>query len=106
MRRLLLPTVLALGLAAGSTAPVHADYGTPFKVYGAIGQHYDALGGPAGFLRQPLTSELGTPDGLGRYNFFQGGGSTGARAPGRMRYTEPSSGHGPSCAGSRAWAIR
>jgi hypothetical protein len=32
-----------------------------------------ALGGASSFLGQPLTDELGTPDGLGRFNHFQGG---------------------------------
>lgn len=53
------------------------------EVHGAIRQHWLSLGGPAGFLGFPTTDETGTPDGVGRYNNFQGGviywtGSTGA----------------------------
>lgn len=44
-----------------------------FAVYGAIGAKYAALGGEGGFLGKPLTDELGTPDGIGRYNHFEGG---------------------------------
>ena len=31
------------------------------------------LGGERGFLGFPLTDELGTPDGIGRFNHFEGG---------------------------------
>jgi uncharacterized protein with LGFP repeats len=44
-----------------------------FKVYGEIGKKYQSLGGPSGFLGDPLTDELGTPDGVGRFSHFQGG---------------------------------
>jgi Ca2+-binding RTX toxin-like protein len=43
------------------------------QVYGDIGIKYVALGGEGGFLGLPLNSETGTPDGVGRYNHFQGG---------------------------------
>jgi Ca2+-binding RTX toxin-like protein len=54
------------------------------SVYGAIGIKYIALGGEGGFLGQPLNSETGTGDGIGRYNDFAGGsiywtGATGAQ---------------------------
>jgi hypothetical protein len=42
-------------------------------VYGAIGQHWAALGREGSFLGYPVTDETGTPDGHGRYNHFQGG---------------------------------
>jgi Ca2+-binding RTX toxin-like protein len=42
-------------------------------VYGAILGRYVALGETASVLRFPTTSEVGTPDGVGRYNHFQGG---------------------------------
>ena len=55
-----------------------------FQVYGEIGKKYQRLGGPAGWLGQPLNDETGTPDGVGRYNHFQHGSiywtpATGAR---------------------------
>jgi hypothetical protein len=43
------------------------------SVIGAIRDKWLALGGPQSFLGQPLTDELGTPDGIGRFNHFQGG---------------------------------
>src|SRR5215217_2041652 len=43
------------------------------EVIGDIRVKWLALGGPSSFLGQPLTDELGTPDGLGRFNHFQGG---------------------------------
>jgi hypothetical protein len=39
-------------------------------VYGAIRQRYASLGGPGGFLRNPVTCELGTPNRPGRFNHF------------------------------------
>jgi hypothetical protein len=51
-------------------------YTTPhgrFEVYGAILDKYLSLGGPSSFLGLPTTHETGTPDGVGRYNHFQGG---------------------------------
>jgi uncharacterized protein with LGFP repeats len=53
------------------------------EVHGAIRAKWLALGGTKGFLGYPITDETGTPDGLGRYNHFQGGSiywtdSTGA----------------------------
>jgi uncharacterized protein with LGFP repeats len=55
------------------------------EVHGAIRDHYNILGGPGSFLGLPTTDETGTPDGVGRYNHFQGGSiywtpSTGAHA--------------------------
>ncbi|MCB5188614.1 hypothetical protein LG200_11455 [Methylobacillus caricis] len=44
-----------------------------FIVSGAIGAKYAALGGVNGFLGRPLTDERSTPDGVGRYNHFEGG---------------------------------
>ncbi len=43
------------------------------EVHGAIRQHWRDLGGFSGFLGFPLTDESGTPDGVGRYNRFEGG---------------------------------
>jgi uncharacterized protein with LGFP repeats len=44
-------------------------------VCGAIRQKYQELGGPTGFLGYPITDELATPDGRGRYNHFANSGS-------------------------------
>ncbi|MFD4293685.1 alpha/beta hydrolase-fold protein [Rhodococcus sp. NPDC058532] len=54
-------------------------------VTGMIGGEYQAMGGPAGPLGLPSTSEFGTPDGRGRGNHFQAGSiywtpQTGAHA--------------------------
>ncbi len=43
------------------------------SVIGAIRDKWLALGGGASFLGEPLTDELATPDGVGRFNHFQGG---------------------------------
>jgi uncharacterized protein with LGFP repeats len=54
-------------------------------VHGFIGRHYDELGGPAGPLGFPVTDELGTPDGVGRYNHF-------SRPDGASVYWTPATG--------------
>ena len=43
-------------------------------IYGAIRAHWAALGWERGPLGYPTTDELGTPDGVGRYNHFTGSG--------------------------------
>lgn len=43
------------------------------SVIGAIRDKWLALGGPQSFLGYPLTDESPTPDGVGRFNHFQGG---------------------------------
>jgi uncharacterized protein with LGFP repeats len=43
------------------------------QVCGGIRAEYQALGGPSGFLGYPITDEIGTPDGVGRFNHFQYG---------------------------------
>ena len=53
------------------------------ETQGAIRDLWSARGWETGFLAYPMTDELTTPDGLGRYNHFQGGSvywtpSTGA----------------------------
>jgi hypothetical protein len=50
----------------------HADAGTHL-VYGAIFSKWGQYGWETGFLGYPVTDELGTPDGIGRFNHFQGG---------------------------------
>jgi stage II sporulation protein D len=54
-----------------------------YEIHGAIRGLWSARGWETGFLGYPLTDELTTPDGLGRFNHFQGGSvywtsSTGA----------------------------
>jgi uncharacterized protein with LGFP repeats len=44
-----------------------------FEVHGLIRVKWAQLGGERGFLGFPLTDELGTPDGIGRFNHFEGG---------------------------------
>jgi hypothetical protein len=44
-----------------------------WEVHGAIRGLYSALGWERSFLGYPLTNENTTPDGVGRYNHFQGG---------------------------------
>jgi uncharacterized protein with LGFP repeats len=44
-----------------------------FDVHGAIAQKWQSLGGVGGFLHAPLTNETATPDGVGRFNHFEGG---------------------------------
>lgn len=56
----------------------HASiYWTPehgaFEVHGDIRIKYGRLGGFRGFLRYPVTDETGCPDGVGRFNHFEGG---------------------------------
>jgi len=43
------------------------------EVHGLIGGRWSGLGAQTSFLGYPLTDELGTPDGRGRFNVFQGG---------------------------------
>lgn len=44
-----------------------------YRVYGEIGRKWRSLGGMHSFLGAPVTDELGTPDGIGRFNHFEGG---------------------------------
>lgn len=53
------------------------------EVHGDIRGKWSSLGWERGFLGYPVSDETGTPDGIGRYNHFQGGSiywtpSTGA----------------------------
>ena len=71
-RKTALPVLLVAGLAAtGAAVPTPATAAP--AVQGAILARYTELGGPQSFLGQPLTDELGTPDGIGRYSVFQHG---------------------------------
>jgi SpoIID/LytB domain protein len=44
-----------------------------FETHGAILQHYGVHRWEGGILGYPVTDELRTPDGVGRYNHFEGG---------------------------------
>ncbi len=50
----------------------HPDTGA-HEVHGAIRAKYFELGAEASFLGYPITHETKTPDGVGRFNHFQGG---------------------------------
>ncbi|MFR9752152.1 LGFP repeat-containing protein [Nocardia sp. 004] len=54
-----------------------AIYWTPetgaWEVYGSIEDEYDRLGGPSSPLQWPVSGELSTPNGVGRFNKFQTG---------------------------------
>jgi hypothetical protein len=56
----------------GVIVPVVSSAGA-FEVHGAIRDKYLALGAEASILGYPRTDESGTPDGVGRFNHFQGG---------------------------------
>jgi hypothetical protein len=61
----------------------HPETG-PHRVYGAIYEKYLQLNAERSFLGYPTTDEMGTPDGRGKFNHFQGGSiywtpDTGAR---------------------------
>ncbi|MEG3631311.1 LGFP repeat-containing protein [Streptomyces poriticola] len=43
------------------------------EVHGDIRLKYAQVGGSIGFLGYPVTDELGCPDGVGRFNHFEGG---------------------------------
>lgn len=91
----------ALGGVAALGEPVHKEIGhwtfaascisydaasdAAYEIHGEIYQHWLRLGGPA--FGTPCTDETATPDGVGRFNHFNGGTasiywtpSTGARA--------------------------
>jgi hypothetical protein len=81
-------------LGINATCNTHSDPGANWNwnhyialvrnvLGGAIRDHYNAIGGMHSFLGDPIISETATPDGIGRYNHFQGGSiywtpSTGA----------------------------
>lgn len=77
------------GPPQGDAVPVPGGYMRPYlgcdiyyskadgahEVHGDIRAKYNMLGGPGGVLGLPVTDETGTPDGIGRYNHFNKGGS-------------------------------
>ncbi len=68
------------GGKSASAAPAGCQlYSSPWTgshwVCGAILAKYQSLGGPYGFLGFPVTDELPTPDGIGRFNHFANNGS-------------------------------
>ncbi len=75
-----LGTLLAARDLYGASSVEHAAVakaweavGVKFVVYGAIYAKWISLGAEEGLLGNPLTDELGTPDGIGRFNHFEGG---------------------------------
>jgi uncharacterized protein with LGFP repeats len=52
---------------------IYCQGGNAFTVYGTMKEKWINLGGEKGFLGFPTSDELGTPDGIGRYNYFQAG---------------------------------
>ncbi|MDQ6649143.1 MAG: peptidoglycan-binding protein [Actinomycetota bacterium] len=68
-----------------------AIYWTPatgaHEIHGAVLAHWTQLGRETGVLGYPTTDETGTPDGVGRYNYFTGGGIywTAATGPHEVR---------------------
>ena len=63
--------VAPVGVAAADTYPTPG--GGTVEVSGAIEAVYLRMGGPAGFLGQPVTGQLVTPGGVGRYHHFERG---------------------------------
>lgn len=76
-----MPTTDELSTACGGGRFNHfaggSIYWTPatgaHEVHGAIRSKWASLGWECSFLGFPLTDETTTPDGIGRYNHFQGG---------------------------------
>jgi uncharacterized protein with LGFP repeats len=52
---------------------VHVLQPDPVMVYGLINVRYLEMGAEASVLGRPVTDELGTPNGVGRYNHFANG---------------------------------
>lgn len=75
----------ANGTSGGTAPSLVITYGTNNCTYypqtghsvcGAIRDHYNALGGPNGFLGYPTSDETTNPDGVGKRNTFQNGGDS------------------------------
>ena len=66
---------IPVGSVVGTTSviPVVESSAGAYEVHGAIRDKYLALGAEASILGYPRTDETGTPDGVGRFNHFQGG---------------------------------
>ncbi|MGI5171219.1 DUF2599 domain-containing protein [Spirillospora sp. CA-253888] len=87
MKKLLSVALAAVAIVASFQAPAAADkwYCDRNWVGGAIQAKYIELGEERGPLGCPITNELSTPDGRGRFNHFNGGSiywtaETGAHA--------------------------
>ena len=72
------------------------------EVHGAIRGKWSSLGWERSFLGYPLTDETRTPDGVGRFNHFQGGSIYWTPGTGRTRCTGRSAVSGRASAGSAA----
>jgi L,D-peptidoglycan transpeptidase YkuD (ErfK/YbiS/YcfS/YnhG family) len=77
LRAALVAAVLALGVTSGGSSALAETFWSPGTgthwVGGAILERYQALGGPQGLHGHPITDELSTPNGRGRYNHFWAG---------------------------------
>jgi hypothetical protein len=60
-------------IGVGAASVVAPSSAGAFEVHGAIRARYLALGAEASILGYPRTDETGTPDGVGRFNHFEGG---------------------------------
>jgi hypothetical protein len=75
------PVTDETGLSDGAGRLNHFQHGSIYwtaqtgahEVHGAIRDKWAGLGWQAGLLGYPTTDETGTPDGVGRFNHFQGG---------------------------------
>ena len=77
------------------------------EVHGDIRGKWADLGWERSFLGFPVTDETGTPDGVGRFNHFQGGSIYWSRKPEPTRCMATFAPNGPAWVGSGvAWAIR
>jgi L,D-peptidoglycan transpeptidase YkuD (ErfK/YbiS/YcfS/YnhG family) len=66
-------TLLALGLPSAAATGYPSPAGGTREVVGPILTHYQALGGPKGFLGGPLAGQRTTASPSGRYQHFAGG---------------------------------
>ena len=62
----------------GGGATPNGDCDSGFATIGGIREKWLSLGGCDSFLGPPITDELGTPDGSGRFNHFTGSAEHGA----------------------------
>lgn len=93
----------------------HFEYGSIYwthqtgahEVHGGIRAKWASLSWERSFLGYPVTDELPTPDGIGRFNHFQNGSIYWTDKTGRTRFTAGSEPCGRVWAGNAAsWAIR
>jgi uncharacterized protein with LGFP repeats len=103
------PTTDELGTPDGRGRFNHFERGSIYHspdsgtnaVLGGIRETWRALGWEAGPLGYPVTDELGTPDGRGRYNHFTGADGAGNAS---VYWTEATGAHAVVGAVRDAWA--